>query len=58
MIEGESADMYIGKFLLVLIGGRGKGLVWVDLEARTFISASGIFIFLLLLLRPLLCTRK
>ena len=40
IFEGDSADMYAGKFPLVSIGGRAEGLACVDLGARTPIGAS------------------
>ena len=42
MFEGDSADMCVGKFLLVPMGGRAEGLACADPGARTPIGASGI----------------
>ena len=44
MLEGDSADMCAGKFLLVLIGGRAEGLACADPGARTPIGTSGNYI--------------
>ena len=41
LFEGDSADMCAGKFLLVSMGGRVKGLVCADPGAITPIGASG-----------------
>ena len=41
MFEGDSADMCAGKFPLVSMGGRAKGLACADPGARTPIGASG-----------------
>ena len=41
MFEGDSADNYAGKFLLVSMGGRAEGLACADPGARTPIGASG-----------------
>ena len=41
MFEGDSADMWAGKFPLVLMGGRAEGLACADPGARTPIGASG-----------------
>ena len=50
MFEGDSADTFGGKFLLMLMGGgRAEGLACADPEARTPIGASGIFLFCLTL---------
>ena len=43
MIEGDCADMCAKKILLMSIGGQAEGLACADPEARTPISASGIF---------------
>jgi hypothetical protein len=43
MFEGDSADMYAGKFPLVSMGGRAEGLACADPGARTPIGASGNF---------------
>ena len=42
MFEGDSADMFAGKFPLVSMGGRAEGLACADPRARTPIGASGI----------------
>ena len=42
MFEGDTADMYAGKFALVSMGGRAEGLACADPGARTPIGASGI----------------
>ena len=44
MFEGDSADMYAGKFPLVSMGGRAEGLACADPGARTLIGASGNFL--------------
>ena len=41
MFEGDSADMCVGKFPLVSMGGRAEGLTCADPVARTPIGASG-----------------
>ena len=41
MFEGDSADMCAGKFPLVSMGGRAKGLACADWGARTPICAIG-----------------
>ena len=41
MFEGDSADTFAKKFLLVSVGGRAKGLACVEPGARTPIGASG-----------------
>ena len=41
MFEGDSADTYAGKFLLVSMGGRAEGLVCADPGERTPIHACG-----------------
>ena len=41
MFEGDSADMFAGKFPLVFMGGRAEGLACTDPGARTHIGASG-----------------
>ena len=43
MFEGDSADMFAGKFPLMSMGGRAEGLVCADPGARTPIGASGNF---------------
>ena len=43
MFEGDSADMYAGKFPLVSMGGRAEGLTCADQGVRTPIGASGNF---------------
>ena len=43
MFEGDSADMFARKCLLVSMGGRAKGLASADPGARTPIGASGNF---------------
>ena len=43
MFEGDSADTFAGKFLLVSMGGRAEGLACPDPGARTPIGASGNF---------------
>jgi hypothetical protein len=43
MFEGDSADTCAGKFPLVSMGGRAKGLACADPGARTPIGASGNF---------------
>ena len=45
MFEGDSADTCVGKFPLVLMGGRAEGPACEDLVARTSIGASGNFSF-------------
>ena len=42
MFEGDSADILAGKFLLVSMWGRAKGLACADPVARTPIDTSGI----------------
>ena len=44
MFEGDSADMCVGKFPLVSMGGRADGLACTDPGARTPIGASGNFL--------------
>ena len=44
MFEGDSAHMCAGKFSLMLMGGRAKGLVCADPGARTPIGMSETFI--------------
>ena len=39
MFEGDSADMFAGKFPLVLMWGRAEGLACADPGARTPIGA-------------------
>ena len=46
MFEGNSADMCAGKFPLVSMGGRAKGLACADTGARTPIGAIGNFLCL------------
>ena len=41
IFEGDSADMFARKFLLVSMGGRAEGLVCADPGPRTPIGASG-----------------
>ena len=41
MFEGDSADMCIGQFPLMLMGGRAEGLGCADLGTRTPIGMSG-----------------
>ena len=41
MFEGDSADMWVGKFPLVSMGGRAEGLACADPGARTHIGTSG-----------------
>ena len=41
MFEGDSADMCVGKFPLVSMGGQAEGLAWADPGARTPIGAGG-----------------
>jgi hypothetical protein len=41
MFEGDTADMYAGKFALVSMGGRAEGLACADPGVRTPIGASG-----------------
>ena len=41
MFEGDSADMYAGKFPLVSMGGQAEGLACADPGARTPLGASG-----------------
>ena len=41
MFEGDSADMCVGKFPLMSMGGRAEGLACADPGARTPIGASG-----------------
>ena len=41
MFEGDSAEMYARKFLLVSMGGRAEGLTCAGPGARTPIGASG-----------------
>ena len=55
MFEGDSADMCAGKFLLVSMGGRAKGLACADPGARTPISASGNFFFFFYLIFSTAC---
>ena len=43
MFEGDSADTCAGKFPLVSMGGRAKGLACADPGARTPIDACGHF---------------
>ena len=45
MFEGDSADMFAGKFPLVLMGGRAVGLACADPGARTPIGASRNFLY-------------
>ena len=45
LVEGDSADMCAGKFLLVSMGGRAEGIMCADPGARTPIGASGIIKF-------------
>ena len=47
MFEGDSADMFGGKFPLVLMGGQAEGLACADPGARTPIGASRNNCFLL-----------
>ena len=42
MFEGYSAEMCVGKFPLMSMGGRAEGLVCADPGARTPIGVSGI----------------
>ena len=42
MLEGDFADTYAEKILLMLIGGRGEGLPCADPGARTPIGVSEI----------------
>ena len=44
MFEGVSADMCVGKFLLMSMGGRAESLVWADPVARSPIGVNGNFI--------------
>ena len=46
IFEGDSSDMCTGKFPLMSMGGRAKGLACADLGARTPIGVSGIPLFL------------
>ena len=41
MFEGDSADMFGGIFLLMVMGCRAEGLAYADQEARTPIVESG-----------------
>ena len=45
MLEGDSADTCVGKFLLMTMGVRAEGLVCADPGARTPIGVSGNFSF-------------
>ena len=36
MFEGDSADMYAGKFSLMLMGGQAEGLACADPGARLY----------------------
>ena len=45
MSKGDSAYMCAGKFLLMSIGGRAKGIECSDPGARIPISVSGYFAF-------------
>ena len=45
MFEGEFADMYAEKFLLMSMGGRAEGLACADTGARAPIFVSGIKIY-------------
>jgi hypothetical protein len=56
MLEGDSADTGAGKFPLVSMGGRAKGLACADPGARTPIGASGIS-FLFATLGPILTSQ-
>jgi hypothetical protein len=38
MFEGDAADMCVGKFLLVSMGGQAEGLACADPGARTPIA--------------------
>jgi hypothetical protein len=58
MFEGDSADMWAGKFLLVLMGVRAEGLACADPEARTSIGVSRNFSSLFVLVLPLLLKSK
>ena len=46
MFEGDSVDMCVGKFSLMLMGGRAEDLVCADPGARTPIGVSrNLFVF-------------
>ena len=47
MFEGDSEDVFAGKFPLVPMGGRAEGLACTDPGVRTPIGASGNFTFFL-----------
>ena len=51
MFEGDSADTYAGKFLLMLMGGGAEGLACADPGARTPIGMNRNY-YLILCQRP------